>query len=61
MLLSKKAVEMPEVAKLLEDSETKVPAWLERKAAAGQVLRTPGRSDVAEPFSESDIVEFYSR
>ncbi|HKC04878.1 MAG TPA: 30S ribosomal protein S4, partial [Patescibacteria group bacterium] len=37
------------------------PEWLERKAAAGKMTRLPKREDIAEPITEQDIVEFYSR
>ncbi len=59
--LTKTAMEMPTVKKLLGAKEVKVPAWLERKAAAGKVKRMPKREEIQEPISEQDIVEFYSR
>jgi small subunit ribosomal protein S4 len=59
--LSAKAMEIPSVAKLLSSEDITTPAWLERKAAVGKVLRVPTREDVIEPFVEHDIVEFYSR
>lgn len=59
--LSTKAMEIPSVALLLKKKDAKVPAWLERKAAAGKVKRAPNRDDVPEPFVEQDIIEFYSR
>lgn len=43
------------------DEERTVPQWLERQATVGKVLRVPMRQDVIEPFSEHDIVEYYSR
>lgn len=39
----------------------KPPAWLERKALVGRMVREPKREDLVEPISEQDIVEFYSR
>lgn len=39
----------------------KLPAWLERKALVGRMVRVPKREDLVEPISEQDIVEFYSR
>lgn len=39
----------------------KPPAWLERKAVVGRMIRVPKREDLTEPISEQDIVEFYSR
>jgi small subunit ribosomal protein S4 len=59
--LTKVAMEIPAIQRLLEVKEPKVPEWLERKAAAGKVKRLPKREDVVEPISEQDIVEFYSR
>lgn len=69
--LSAKAMETPSVKLLLgiegyigkadASSAYKIPGWLERKAAAGQVKRLPAREDVLEPISEQDIIEYYSR
>lgn len=59
--LNTTAQKIPEVKKLLEEKKTETPAWLERKAAAGQVKRLPAREDIVEPISEQDVVEFYSR
>lgn len=59
--LTAKAMEIPAVKKLLEVKTFKVPKWLARKAAVGQVKRLPGAEDVSEPISTQDIVEFYSR
>jgi len=39
----------------------KPPAWLEKKALVGRLVREPKREDVLEPISEQEIVEFYSR
>jgi len=61
MTLSKKAMEIPAIKKLLLDKEYKTPGWIERKAAAGHVVRVPKRDDIPEQVVESDIVEFYSR
>lgn len=59
--LTKTAMEIPAVQRLLEVKNPKVPEWLERKAAAGNVKRLPKREDIVEPITEQDIVEFYSR
>lgn len=59
--LSSKAMEIPSVAKLLQEKEITVPDWLVRRAAAGQIKRVPNRDDVLEPISEQDIIEYYSR
>lgn len=59
--LSAKAMEIPSVKKLIGTEDYQTPGWLARKAAAGNVERLPKRDDLVEPFSEQDIVEFYSR
>lgn len=59
--LSGKISEMPVVKKLLSTEIDQLPSWLERKAGAAKVSARPTRSDVNEPISEQDIVEFYSR
>lgn len=59
--LSARAQQVPEIKKLLEEKEVKTPEWLARKVAVGKVKRLPERSDVQEPISEADIIEFYSR
>jgi small subunit ribosomal protein S4 len=56
-----KALEVPEVKKVLDQKDVKIPEWLERKAAVGKVSSLPKREDITEPISEQDIVEFYSR
>ena len=59
--LSGIAVKIPHIKKLLDQENTKLPSWLERKAAAGRIVRFPLKEDIIEPISEQDIVEFYSR
>jgi small subunit ribosomal protein S4 len=59
--LTSKAIEIPAIKKTLEKKDLKIPGWLKRKAAVGQVVTEPKRDDIAEPISEQDIVEFYSR
>lgn len=59
--LSEKAMQIPYVKKLLEEKDYKIPGWLKRKAALGNVAGMPSKEDVPEPISEQDIVEFYSR
>ncbi len=61
IVLSSKAQQIHYVKKLLEGDDKKVPEWLKRKAAAGNVAALPKREDITEPISEQDIVEFYSR
>ena len=59
--LDAKAINIPTVKKNLEEKNVKIPGWLDRKAAGGQIKRQPGIDDVLEPISVQDIVEFYSR
>ena len=59
--LSKKAMDMGEVRKLIKDKDFKVSDWLVRKAAAGNIKRVPKRDDVLEPIEDQDIIEYYSR
>lgn len=59
--LDAKAQKIPEIAKLLEAEDKKLPNWLERKAAVGKAKTLPKREDILEPISEHDIIEFYSR
>jgi small subunit ribosomal protein S4 len=59
--LSDKAMAIPSIAKILKEKDINIPTWLKRKAAVGKVVKKPGRSDVTEPFIETDIIEFYSR
>jgi small subunit ribosomal protein S4 len=59
--LATKTAQNPFVKKLLDDQGRSLPEWLDRKGPAGSVKRFPTREDIKEPFSENDIVEFYSR
>lgn len=59
--LSAKALETPTVKKALGVKEIKIPDWLEKKGPVGLVKKEPKSSDITEPISVQDIVEFYSR
>lgn len=59
--LTKTAMEIPVIKKLIENTDVKIPSWLERRAAVGRIVGQPKREDINEPISEQDIVEFYSR
>ena len=59
--LSAKGLTVPAVKKLLEEKNPVLPAWLERKAAVGHVVRLPERKDIDAEITEQQIVEFYSR
>ena len=56
-----KGLAIPENKRSFENADRVVPAWLERKAAAGKFAVEPKREDIPEAINESDIVEFYSR
>ncbi len=56
-----KGLAIPENKKSFDNADHVVPAWLERKAAAGKFSVEPKREDITEAINESDIVEFYSR
>lgn len=59
--LDEAGMKVPEVKKALENKDFTVPKWLERKAAAGKVVRLPVREEIEANVSEQLIVEFYSR
>ncbi|KKU90675.1 MAG: 30S ribosomal protein S4 [Microgenomates group bacterium GW2011_GWA1_48_10] len=59
--LSPTAIKTPVVQKLLEAAETKVPNYLDRKAAAGKFVKTPPRDDIKTEINEQLIIEYYSR
>lgn len=56
-----KGLAIPENKRSFEKEDAVIPAWLERKAAAGKIAKNPVRADITEAINESDIVEFYSR
>lgn len=61
LTLDVKAMSISTTAKAIADKDITAPDWLERKAAAGKVVRLPMREDVKETIADQDIVEFYSR
>lgn len=58
--ISPKFVDNTQVRKTLE-ATVAVPEWLERKGAAGKVLRMPSRGEMEQIINEQLIVEYYSR
>ena len=58
--LDKKALDLPEIKKSLAE-KTKLPDWLKKKAAVGQMVRLPKRDEIEGDIDEQLIVEFYSR
>ncbi|HUV72538.1 MAG TPA: 30S ribosomal protein S4 [Clostridia bacterium] len=59
--LDETAMKIAEVEKLLKDKDFTLPKWLERKGAAGKLVRLPAREEIEANVSEQLIVEFYSR
>jgi small subunit ribosomal protein S4 len=59
--LTPKAMEIPAVKKMLDDTTIRPPAWIERKGPVGKVVRLPERTDIGEDINEQLIVEHYSR
>ena len=54
-------VSSPAVSERLKEESKSVPAWLERKGAAGKVVRYAARAEIREAVEEQLIVEYYSR
>lgn len=54
-------VNSPAVSERLKEESKQMPEWLERKGAAGKVLRYAERSEIREAVEEQLIVEYYSR
>ena len=46
---------------VLEKEEQKVPAYYERKAGAGRLVRVPNRDEIPTEVNEQLIIEYYSR
>lgn len=59
--LGNKALNIPVVKKLTSEEKPIIPSWLERKAAAGKIVRLPKREDIDADINEQLIVEYYSR
>ncbi len=58
--LSPQIVDNIQVKKHLEEQLT-LPAWLDKKATVGKVLRLPDRDEMEQLIDEQLIVEWYSR
>lgn len=59
--LKSKGMEIPAVKKLLTEKNPHIPDWLERKGAAGRMIKIPDRSSIEADINEQLIVEYYSR
>ncbi len=58
--LKDKSKDIPVVAALLKDQKA-VPAWIERQATSGKIVRYVERDELDYTVDEQLIVEFYSR
>jgi len=58
--LGPKALKLALVKKALAE-KTKVPEWLKKKAAVGQMVRLPKREEIEGDINDQLIVEYYSR
>lgn len=59
--LSARALKMAAVKKILGEKRGEVPSWLQKKAAAGKIMRLPARAEIGTEINEHLIVEYYSR
>lgn len=59
--LNNKGMNVSSTKKILEEKNPLIPAWLERKAVVGRLIKAPERSDMNLDINEQLIVEFYSR
>lgn len=59
--LDDKALKTAEVKKSLAEKDRKMPAWLQRRAVIGKIVRLPEPDDFETEINAQLIVEFYSR
>ncbi|PWU23141.1 30S ribosomal protein S4 [Candidatus Cerribacteria bacterium 'Amazon FNV 2010 28 9'] len=59
--LKEKTTKIPVVASLLADKTKNVPAWVERQATSGKIVRFPERDEIDTTVNEQFVVEYYSR
>ncbi len=59
--LKPRTIEIPVIKKLLENQDSKVPEYYERKAAVGRLVRIPLRDEIPTEVNEQLIIEYYSR
>lgn len=59
--LGSKVIEKDIIKKAIAEKEKKIPAWLEKKAAAGKVIRYPKRDEIDTDLDVHLIIEYYSR
>ncbi len=58
--LGSKALKLGSIKKTLAE-KSKVPEWMKKKAAVGQMLRLPQRDEIEGDIDDQLIVEYYSR
>jgi len=59
--LTNRALQIPNVKKMLENKDYQVPDWLKKKAAVGKMIRLPKREEIDSRVDETLILEYYSR
>lgn len=56
-----KSTSIESIADMLEKKDLEIPDWLEKKGAAGKILRLPNKDEVGEDIDDRLVIEFYSR
>lgn len=59
--LSRRAMEIPAIKKILAEKSPVVPKWIQRKGAVGKVLKEPKREEIDLDINVQLIVEYYSK
>ncbi|NMB56966.1 30S ribosomal protein S4 [Candidatus Beckwithbacteria bacterium] len=59
--ITEKIAQNPVVKELSQNKNAKIPAWIERKALVGKIIREPEREEIDAGINEQLIVEYYSR
>lgn len=59
--LTKKALEIEPVRKMLANKDYRPPTWLQKKAILGKIEKLPRREEIDTEVDEKTIIEFYSR
>lgn len=59
--LASNALQIAEIKACFENKEYEVPAWLDRKAIVGTLVRLPQREEIEADIDDQAIIEYYSR
>jgi len=59
--IDSKGMKIPATVDSLENSTSKTPEWIERKAAVGKIKSLPKREEIDISVNDQLIVEYYSR